>query len=292
VQPEPGLEVVLRLFKYVAAPEAVEAMLGGSLKFTPVDQLNDPMEVFPFFDEAEVRESLDVLRRDGCSEEQFSWLTHQHNLLRLLAPELIFMPLPQDRELVGRIYGLAAYEHLPLMRQMLIATIEAIRSKVGILSLSERSDCVPMWAHYARDAAGFAIALDGLDLRYPGDKTGSLNIAKPVLYSERFLGMTFDPPSQDRLFFSKIEDWRYEKEWRVVRALEQCRRAGPSGAPLFLDDVPIDHVAGVICGWKVPDDVYAKVGDLAATLNPSATVARANIVDGRIVLDRELPPEK
>jgi Protein of unknown function (DUF2971) len=280
----------MRLFKYVAAPEAVAAMLGGSLKFTPVGELNDPMEVFPFFDEAEVRESLDALRQNGCSEEQFEWLVRQQNLLGLLAPEMIFMPLPKDRELVGRIYGLAAYEHLPLMKQMLVATIGAIRSKVGILSLSERSDCVPMWAHYARDAAGFAIALDGLERRYPGDETGSLNVAKPVLYSERFLGMTFDPPSQDRLFFAKIDDWRYEKEWRVVRALKQCRQVDRPGSPLFLDDVPLDHVAAVICGWKVPDEVYDDVSRLAAEVNPAVTVARTKIVEGRIVLDRDLPP--
>jgi hypothetical protein len=282
----------MRLYKYVAAPEAVAALLRGSLKFTPVDQLNDPMEVFPFFDEAEVGESLAGLRRDGCSEEQFRWLIHQQNLLGLLAPELLFMSVPQDRELVGQIYGLAAYEHVPLMKQMLAETIARIRSKVGILSLSERSDCVPMWAHYARDASGFAVALDGLERRYPGDETGSLNVAKPVVYSERFLGMTFDPPSQDRLFFAKIDDWRYEKEWRVVRALNQCRQAEAAGSALFLDDIEPDHVAAVICGWKVPDEVYSSVSRVAADVNPSVTVARARIVDGRIALDRELPPER
>lgn len=104
--------------------------------------------------------------------------------------------------------------------------------------------------------------------------------------------MTFDPPSQDRLFFSKPDDWRYEKEWRVVRALDQCRQAGIAGSTLFLDDIAQDHVAAVICGWKVPDEVYESVSCLAAEVNPSATVARAKIVDGRMVLDRELPREK
>jgi hypothetical protein len=282
----------MRLFKYVAAPEAVFAMLGGSLKFTPVDKLNDPMEVFPFFDEAEVGASLGELRRDGCSDEQYRWLIHQHNLLSQLAPEMIFMQVPQDREMIARIYELAAYQHLPLMKQMLIATISKIRSKVGILSLSERFDCVPMWAHYARDATGFAVGLDRMQSLYPGDETGSLNVAKPVVYSERFLGMTFDPSSQDRLFFSKLDDWRYEREWRVVRALTQCREAEMPDSTLFLHDIPNDHVVTVICGWKVPDDVHARVGSAAAQLNSSVTVCRALIVEGRIVLDRELPPEE
>ena len=40
-----------------------------------------------------------------------------------------------------------------------------------------------------------------------GDETGRLNIPKPVVYTNRFIGMTFDPSTQDRLFFSKLSDW-------------------------------------------------------------------------------------
>ena len=59
----------------------------------------------------------------------------------------------------------------------------------------------------------------GLEQEFPGDGTGSLNVVKPVRYVEDLVGLTHDPSTQDNLFFSKFEDWRYEREWRVVSAL-------------------------------------------------------------------------
>ena len=73
-----------------------------------------------------------------------------------------------------------------------------------------------MWAHYADLARGFVVVFENLEQSFKGDETGSLNIPKPVVYAEQFLGMTFDPSTQDRLFFSKLSDWSYEREWRVA----------------------------------------------------------------------------
>jgi hypothetical protein len=69
------------------------------------------------------------------------------------------------------------------------------------------------------------IVLDNLEQSFKGDKTGSLNIPKPVVYADRFIGMTFDPSTRDRLFLSKLSGWSYEREWRVVTALNACRRS-------------------------------------------------------------------
>ena len=69
-----------------------------------------------------------------------------------------------------------------------------------------------MWAHYAELAKGFVVALEKLEQSFKGDETGSLNVPKPVVYSDQFSGMTFDPSTQDRLFFSKLLDWSYERE--------------------------------------------------------------------------------
>lgn len=276
----------MRLYKYVAGARAALAIAGGSLKFTPVGELNDPMEVFPFFNEAEVSESLDRIRTHGCSEEQIAWLNCQQALLERLGmgPAAV----PTDPETVNAIYRFAGYQHLPWLKAMLVQLIEIIRSRVGVLSLSERHDCVPMWAHYANQAKGFVVTLDDLDSHYPGDATGSLNAAKPVLYSDRFLGMTFEASTQERLFFAKLEDWRYEKEWRVVRALADCRFE--SGSALYRDTVPSTTVRAVICGWNVPEAEVQDLRRAVAEVNPAAVVLRATIGDGRISTDPPLPP--
>lgn len=97
---------------------------------------------------------------------------------------------------------------------------------------------------YADQAKGFVVIFEGLERSFKGDDTGSLNVPKRVMYTERFMGMTFDPSTQDRLFFSKLSDWSYEREWRVVTALEACRRS--SDGKLYLRDVAPLHLAGLI----------------------------------------------
>jgi hypothetical protein len=51
-----------------------------------------------------------------------------------------------------------------------------IRSRVGILSLTERFDSLPMWAHCGAQAKGCVARFDGLEREFVGDATGSLNI--------------------------------------------------------------------------------------------------------------------
>jgi hypothetical protein len=48
------------------------------------------------------------------------------------------------------------------MENKLFATIRNISARVGILSLSQRYDSLPMWAHYADLARGFVVVLDDL----------------------------------------------------------------------------------------------------------------------------------
>jgi hypothetical protein len=173
------------------------------------------------------------------------------------------------------------------MENKLFATIRNISARVGILSLSQRYDSLPMWAHYADLARGFVVVLDDLEQSFSGDETGSLNIPKPVVYADQFTGMTFDPSTQDRLFFSKLSDWSYEREWRVVTALTACRRSADSN--LYLRDVDRGHVTGVICGWRAQADDVSRLGSELKRLNPNARLVSAVLDGGKVVLQPPLP---
>jgi hypothetical protein len=229
----------MRLFKFVGSKSAVLNMAKGWLKFTPLDELNDPSELTPVMDRAAVRSSLELLRTNGLTQDQYDWLVRQGAVLDLLAPEEKVLNAPKTLAEANRMLSISAYDNLDYMERKLFATIETIRAKVGILSLSERYDSLPMWAHYANQAKGFVVIFENLERSFNGDGTGSLNIPKPVVYTERFFGMTFDPATQDRLFFSKLSDWSYEREWRVVTALDACRRS--SDGKLYLRDVTPLH---------------------------------------------------
>ena len=276
----------MRLFKFVGSTSAVLNMAKGSLKFTPIEDLNDPSELTPVMDRPAVRASLELLRKNGMTQEQFDWLQHQGAVLDLLSPEEKVLDAPRTLAQANHMLSLFAYENLDYMEKKLFATIKNIRARVGILSLSERYDSLPMWAHYADLARGFVIVLDNLEQSFKGDKTGSLNIPKPVAYADQFIGMTFDPSTQDRLFFSKLSDWSYEREWRVVTALNACRRS--SDGKLYLRDVDHLHLTGVICGWRArAEDVSLLDGELKR-LNPNAKLISAVLDGGRVGLNPPL----
>jgi hypothetical protein len=276
----------MRLFKFVGSKSAVLNIAKGTLKFTPLDELNDPTELTPVMDRAAVRASLESLRMNGLTQDQYDWLVRQDAVLDLLAPQEKVLNAPKTLAEANRLLAISTYDNLDYMERKLFATIESIRAKIGVLSLSERYDSLPMWAQYADLAKGFVVIFENLELSLKGDKTGSLNVPKPVVYTERFIGMTFDPSTQDRLFFSKILDWSYEREWRVVTALEACRRS--SDGKLYLYDVPPSHLAGVICGWRVGEEDISSLRDDLKRVNPNARLIRAILDSGRVILSPPL----
>jgi hypothetical protein len=233
-------------------------------------------------DRAAVRSSLESLRAAGLSQDQYEWLVHQGAVLDLLAPQEKVLNAPRTLAEANRLLSISAYDNLDYMERKLFATIESIRTKIGILSLSKRYDSLPMWAHYANQAKGFVAIFENLNHCFKGDDTGSLNVPKPVVYTDQFLGMTFDPSTQDRLFFSKLSDWSYEREWRVVTALHTCRLS--ADGKLYLRDVNLLHVTGVIYGWRVKaEDLSSLHGDLKQ-VNPNAKLIPAILDGAKVVL--------
>ena len=278
-----GAEPSMRLFKFVGSKNAVLNIARGSLKFTPIDELNDPTELIPMMDRLAVRSSLESLRLNGLTQHQYDWLVRQEALLDLLAPEEKVLNTPKTLTAANRMLSISTYDNLDYMERKLFATIKSIRAKVGVLSLSERYDSLPMWAHYADLAKGFVVMFENLERTFVGDETGSLNLPKPVVYMEQFLGMTFDPSTQDRLFFSKLSDWSYEREWRVVTALNACRRS--SDGKLYLRDIDPLHLTGVISGWRVHSDDLFSLREELRRVNSDARLTSA-ILDGASVILR------
>lgn len=273
-----------RLYKFVSSRDAVVNLAAGRLKFSPIAELNDPSELLPTFRERAFFDSLKAIRKTGFSEDQFRWLGHQDATLRKLAPNMQAVLLPPNRQAADELIRSAAvYENAEYMKRTFARAVELIRGSVGILCLTERYGSLPMWAHYASMAKGFVVRFDGLETCFSGDETGSLNALKAVRYVDAFEGMTYDPSSQDSLFFSKHSDWAYEREWRVVRALADCT----SSRSLYLYEIDPRHVTEIICGWNVPkDDIDA----LLAVLPARIALTGALIGDGQVTLQPIRPP--
>jgi hypothetical protein len=276
----------MRLFKFVGSANAVLNMAHGALKFAPIEELNDPSELTPVMDRPALRSSLKLLRKHGMTQDQFDWLQRQGAILDLLSPEEKVLNAPRTLSEANRMLSISAYDNLDYMEKKLFATIKNIRARVGILSLSLRYDSLPMWAHYADLAKGFVVVLENLENSFKGDETGSLNLPKAVVYSDQFMGMTFDPSTQDRLFFSKLSDWSYEREWRIVTALSACRQS-PDGK-LYLRDADPVHLTGVICGWRASSDNILSLRNELKRSNPKVKLISASLDSGRVSLSPPL----
>lgn len=277
----------MRLFKFVGSKSAISNIAKGLLKFTPIDDLNDPSELTPVMDREAVRSSLKLLRENGLTADQFAWLGRQDAIFDLLAPEEKVIDAPKSMADANRMLAMLVYDNLDYMERKLFSTINSMRARVGILSLSERYDSLPMWAHYAGLAKGYVAVFDNLDQSFRGDDTGSLNVPKRVVYTERFMGMTFDPSTQDRLFFSKLLDWSYEREWRIVTSLNACHRSPDSG--LYLQTINPKHLAAVICGWRVGANDISELRDELKQINPKVMLISARMDGGAISLSPSLP---
>jgi Protein of unknown function (DUF2971) len=273
---------VKTLYKFVGTRGAVQAIARGSLKFAKIDELNDPSELVPIMNRDAERSSLAVVRKQGYTETQFEWLGCQEATLRVLSPETRVLSRPPTIELANRTLALPVYDNLDFIEPQLLKTITLIRSRVGILSLTERFDSLPMWAHYGAQAKGYVIRFADLGREFPGDATGSLNAPMPVQYVEDLVGMTHDPATQNNLFFCKFQDWSYEREWRVVSALSACRLS--SDGKMHLRSVRLPAITGVICGWNVPPQEIQALEIELHCVNPGIEIWVASLNRGRVEL--------
>lgn len=65
------------LFKFIRNIDALPFFLKGSIKFTPIPELNDPTELSPNVVGDQVMQSLRRLRRIGYSDDDIKHLRRQ-----------------------------------------------------------------------------------------------------------------------------------------------------------------------------------------------------------------------
>jgi hypothetical protein len=127
--------------------------------------------------------------------------------------------------------------------------------RVGVLSLSAPRDEPLLWAHYARNGAGFFVGYRGRD----DGELEALGVA-PVLYSVQRPAMNVfdDEKNWFKILHTKSEHWSYEEEWRYVRTAEE----GGSG----LMTVPPNSIVEVCLGPRMTGDERKAVINAARAL--------------------------
>lgn len=271
----------MRFYKYLKTKEACLSVIGGNIRFSTLSELNDPSELFNFVNKSETDESLKRLRREGYSEREMEGLRRQEKLLAKIAPEMIRIGLPKTKEEATAILRLPLYTDANMLQTMLNYTVEIMRNNTGIFCVSEKYDSYPMWAHYANNAKGYIVEFDDLEKNYKGDETGVLNALRQVTYATPRPSVTFEPDSHVALFFSKLSDWSYEYEYRVVKPLVECTY--DSRKKMHLAEVDINTIKRVIVGWN-SCETTADITKQIAEVNPNIKVTLAKVESGKIIV--------
>ena len=86
----------------------------------------------------------------------------------------------------------------------------------GVISLTEDPESILMWSHYADQHKGFC-----LGFQFSGAWLSERGVY-PVDYSRQYPELNFAKiwyvDGLSKILLTKSEDWKYEKEWRIIKA--------------------------------------------------------------------------
>lgn len=146
--------------------------------------------------------------------------------------------------------------------------VDEISKRYGIVSFTRKSNCPLLWAHYADKHKGVALEFgfrrkpDLFKMRYRRKRP-----SVPFVPSE-----DISPAIQKmkekvitRCLKTKHISWRYEREWRIIAELGECRKKqGKDGKDIYLNDLDPNSIWRVVLGIKCPlkeRDVEKRVED-------------------------------
>jgi hypothetical protein len=132
---------------------------------------------------------------------------------------------------------------------------QTISSMIGILSLTEDPKNVVMWGHYANSCQGFAIEFNEKHPWFNQKRSDEDDFRhlRQVTYLRNPYPQYFSELTAHDVCYSKLEDWSYEKEWRILQDLRDGTDTGVKGAfgeAIIVFNVPPDCILGVVAGAR------------------------------------------
>jgi hypothetical protein len=234
-----------RLYKYVSIV-GLKRMINGSVRFTQPGAFNDPFELLP-----------ELVTHKDTVERQVS-LSFDVYADRRTPPVGDVLEVGED------------FVCSDLTSRNIVRELDKI---VGIFCVSEASDSILMWSHYADQYTGAVVGFDAdheffqrqFSMEYLKSrprKDYSSYLASPVPLSE---------------LCAKSDHWAYEREVRIIRLLGDCkdtRKTDVRNFSIFTQKLPDDCMKTITFGERTSirdqRDIYALVKNTQIGLALSA----------------------
>lgn len=233
------------LYKYLT-PENTLRVLDGSVRLTQPGAFNDPFEMVPElhvpedFEPKDISISFDILA-------------------------------PRRQPSVGDLAVDFKSDHCNDINSRII--LSALNKSIGILCLSKNESSLLMWSHYAGEYSGAVIEFDEDHEFF----TGLFNIEyrehRPKKDISSYLNSKLPIPIAELCVKPKV--WEYEKEYRIVRNLSDCKPVGEYDVfPVYVMDIPLEAIKSVTLGERMPvatqRDIWNKIKHTNISLNLAA----------------------
>lgn len=241
-------------YKYVSA-ERIDILENPLIRFTQPNAMNDPFEAKPHFYKLGLEEFAknyaEAIRRFIYRV----WVDYCRALGNDPGRFALAKKVENDPDYAEWLYTNLHKQSPQYLLPNLRERFYKLHNTAGILSLSETPDNLLMWAHYAEGHTGFVLVLDGSHDFFKGENS-LLGFAKPEPVEYRLklphlaIEETFKETVMPEIFFVKGLDWKYEKEWRYLKALadaDKCLRDA-NNPDVNLFKLPPKCVIGVILG--------------------------------------------
>jgi len=259
----------MELYKYVP-PERVDILENLYIRFTQPSSLNDPGEFSVQIKKLINDDTLENTLDEGF-EKGLEHATMIENLQKEFKNSLNMEFSKKDCE---QFYNLLLEkqpnffeEIVPQLKNLLTNVVKVsepniiknfktnIKDIMGVLSLSECNNDFKMWSHYGSNHSGFIIILNRnhqFFKRYDTIDSERYKLKK-VTYSSKIpiSENLCEDLTDEKIFFTKGEDWKHEKEWRIIRPLEKSENTIEiNEEKIHLFKLPSDLIKGVIFGYK------------------------------------------
>ena len=270
------------VYKYVVA-DRIDVLRNAEIRFTPPLNTNDLFEVRQTFDllagpkmhalfnETAVQIDTDQTMREVLEEMGLGAIPADAMKAHLSQ----FMGGDVDDLLRAALGNVVNDALLPMMNS--VENIDTMLERLGrnliCLSLTERPDSSPMWAHYGGNSTGFVIAFDSQSAFFRRGDEGERQGLQKITYFDGRIGEPMDDPY--RAFISKQADWSYEREWRLYLKADQATRSFTVGDDeIHLVQFPREAVRRVVLGLRASQELEAELAVLLDQEYPEVPLTR------------------
>lgn len=247
------------LYKYFA-PDRVDALDRALVRYSPLGAFNDPFEGRP---------EITVLSTNVETLERVKRLMPQE--VRRAYEQLpqsvrTNMSVDQFTSLFAQMWNDSEPGFLERFRQLTPMVSGFLNRKfdelLGAFCLSEIPDNLLMWSHYATSHTGFVMEFDARHEYFHAQRSSEdeFRHLRRVLYRDTRPSAALTALNGLDFFLVKSSHWGYEREWRILQALEEADEVVsclPFAVHLF--SFPRGAVRSVILGARTTVPMEAAV---------------------------------